>query len=287
MGTESSLFFPAARVQLAGPGGSSQESGPFYVKVSQRAALEGYWFVSVFPTGYRTGTIKYGGQKAAVALIDADLDGRYNGVYGAGGGTDVLIVDINGDGEISSYGQFDGETAPLGRLFHDGKRYWAVTAAEDGTSIAIEPTEPEMGTLKTSAPEAFMALWSDAGFHALWGNGGSWQVPAGKYRPVQVGLQDRNRSGAWRLTAEDAGKLQAVALEPGGNAEVAFGPPLKMQVAVSYQKGRGSVSCEVVGRAGEKYPVGAEKNGKVRPAPKIEILAESGRKLATGRFEYG
>lgn len=66
------------------------------------------------------------------------------------------------------------------------------------------------------------------------------------------------------------------------------GPPLLVSTNImKIDNRRLSVGIEVKGQAGERYIVGALKNGKREPEPQFIIIDEKARILAKGKFEYG
>ena len=65
------------------------------------------------------------------------------------------------------------------------------------------------------------------------------------------------------------------------------GPPLLVSTNVDFKGLDASIGIEVKGQAGEKYSVGALKNGKQVEAPRFDILDEGGKILASGQFKYG
>ena len=243
--------------------------------------------LEVFPAGFMTGDITLEGRTFPVALVDANFDGRYDGVFSGGETHDVLIVDFNGDGAISEWRAMDGETAPLGRFLHLGDRYYSVKPAGDGSSISLEAAQLETGTLETGLEGAFMALWSDCGFHYLGGTEGKWELPAGLYRPRLVGFKGVDGAGRWSITAENTGRVGTFSVEAGGTQQVTFGAPLVIRLDPRRSGGSISSGIAVFGQAGEKYPIYAHLDGNPRFPPAIEVFVEDGTRIARGRFEFG
>ena len=192
-GVERALLFGPVTLGGEGAGASAM------AMLSETKRLE------VFPPGFVTGDITLDGKTMPVAIVDANFDGRYDGVFSADGAPDVLIVDMDGDGKISGWRALDGETAPLGRLLHARGQYYAVKPAADGSSILIEPVAPETGTLETGVEGAFMALWSDSGFHYLSSKDSAYQLPGGLYQPRLIGFNGADGAGRWSITASDTG----------------------------------------------------------------------------------
>lgn len=65
------------------------------------------------------------------------------------------------------------------------------------------------------------------------------------------------------------------------------GPPLLIKTDVQIRGRDVSIGLIVEGQAGEKYVGGVQKNGQWQPAPAFNIVNETGKVLASGRFKYG
>jgi hypothetical protein len=280
-GRESAIAFGPITLPASSSGDGPEKSADVYVTVTRNG------FTYLRPTGFYTADIELSGRKVAAAVIDANFDGLYDGILSPGAAPDVLIVDLNGDGNIDDFTSSSGETAPLGKLLHTRESYYAVQVAPDGSSIAIEEAKPEFGTLDAGLPEAVAALWSDCGFHSLKGSDGKLQAPAGFYQPFRLALEKRNRGGRWTLTAEDTGTLKGFDVEAGQTTSVKFGPPLTFKADARRSGQTVSLGITAFGQAGERYPVSANLNGKRQDAPAVQVTAEDGTRLASGRFKYG
>ncbi len=280
-GPERAMAFGPIALPASFSGDAAERSADVYITVTQNG------FTYLRPTGFQTADIELAGRKVAAAVVDANFDGSYDGVFSPDARPDVLIVDLNGDGNIDPFTSFSGETTPLGRLFFTGESYYAVKVTPDGSSINLDEAKPEFGTLDAGFPEAVAAFWSDCGSHSLTASNGKLQVPAGFYRPFRLGLEKRTSSGLWTLTAEDTGTLKGFHVEAGATTSVKFGPPLTF-TADSRRSGQTvSLGIRAVGQAGEHYPVSANLDGKRQAAPAVQVTAEDETRLASGRFEYG
>lgn len=292
---------------------TAQESRPVALRIpgaKDDATVKARFFVQgvnlnylvVLPAGYMAGEVRLAGQSCRVALVDRNLDGRYDGMLGlplspsSPPTYDIFAITPN---QRSNFEYSSGDVLPLLPMFHmrDGKgAYYRMQVAPDGSSIRMEKFEPQMGTLDVGSPVFQLALLSTAGFHTLTGSEGKWQVPAGRYTaasltmPVCLNFRRTDLEGAeWILTAYgNVGKLEAFEIRPGETLSLKVGPPLAGKTSVTkLSDGTLSIAFVLVGQAGEEYAPGVQKNGKRVPAPKFKILDESGKVLAAGQFEYG
>jgi hypothetical protein len=83
----------------------------------------------------------------------------------------------------------------------------------------------------------------------------------------------------------DPAKGQSFSSVKGSDKEP--GPPLLIKTDVRVSRGTASIGLIVEGQAGEKYTGGARKNGRLQPPPRLTIVDEAGKTLATGAFKYG
>lgn len=71
------------------------------------------------------------------------------------------------------------------------------------------------------------------------------------------------------------------------NSEKPLGPPLRVTADIRIKGEVASIGLIVEGQAGERYIGGALKNGKLEPAPTVQIISDQGDILVSGQFEYG
>jgi hypothetical protein len=249
--------------------------------------------------GYMAGEVKLDGQSYRVALIDGNANGRYDDVVSLGGESsgspsagDVLAVDLNQDGQFDRNFRQSPETVPLMPMVQVKGTYYGIRPARDGTSIRLEKVQPQMGTIDVGAPDVVMMFFSDSGFHRLAASEGKWQVPAGRYRCIDITWFRKDAAGAtWMITnTGNVGKTENLEVRPGATLAVKVGPPLVARIEAPAETAAGSeagISLVLEGQAGETYAAGAQKDSQRLPAPKIKISDESGKVLAQGNFEFG
>jgi hypothetical protein len=235
------------------------------------------------------GEVELAGESYPVALLDNNLDGRYEV---AGGTLDTLLrIDLDRDGRIEPYFSYAGEVWPLRPMIQVKGVYYRVTVAPDGSSIRFEKAEPAMGTLEVGSADVSLVLDCAVGLERLTAGPGKWQVPAGECDVELVTLTRTDKAGAtWVLRGVpgSTGGLRGREVRPGGTLALKVGAPLVVKVNVSDRAaGVKAVSVLLNGSAGEQYSAGIEKNGERRPPPSFRIRDESGKVVVAANFEYG
>ena len=255
------------------------------------SALAGRYLL-VAPVSCLAGQVRLAGKDYRVAMVDKDLDGKFDSrlsmPFGNPPGPDILAIDLDGDGKFAE-DFFAGEVAYLAKMTRVGGACYSVSVAPDGSSVTMEKVEPKSGTLDAGTPEANLVFFSDCGLMHVSGEKGSWQLPEGRYHPIRVRLTRKDKDGIERtLTGYgDMGTFKEFEIAPGKTLSLKIGGPLTVKTTVNTYKGQASVSLVLQGQGGETYGplVGG---GKTEPEkPKLRILSEAGKELAAGQFEYG
>jgi len=252
-------------------------------------------YLLLAPGACRMGTVTLAGQSYAVALVDGNMNGRYNDAFD---GTlnypnlDGLGIDLNGDGTFAPPRSTEGpfEVAPLGKRLQVGEAFYDVTVAADGAAITLATAEPGVGTLDLAAPAATLLAYSDYGISAATvGPDGTVQLPAGRYAVLRLTLARTDQAGeAWHLTMTQPPKsLQSVDVRKGQTHRVPVGPPLVAEVDVQQRERLAGLNLMLRGAAGERYVPGVRKGQRRTPPPSFEILGDDDKILHTGKFEYG
>ena len=251
--------------------------------------------LGVRAAGYMAGDVKLDGQTYRVAVLDKNLNGRYECAFGKDGMSqswwraDAIAIDVGQDGKFSRGG--DGsEIMPLVKAVRVKDGYYHVQVAPDGSSIKFEKYEPKMGTLDVGIAASLTAL-SDTGTHNLRGSGGKWQVPEGRYTCQNLSITKIDADGKeWRLEGLDAGPLENFEIRGGETTAIKIGLPLTLKVdAERPESGQISLNLALVGKGGETYSVSVGlQTGVSRPLPpKVKVFDASGKLLAEGNSEYG
>lgn len=122
---------------------------------------------------------------------------------------------------------------------------------------------------------------------------GPVQVPAGICHPVQATIalkKDTTDEGrSWTLFSRGGpwGKLAAIRVDKGQTVNLRLGPPITLHADVQSQGRTVLVGLALVGQAGEHWSPRVMTSQGQAPAPVVQIVDESGKVLASGRFAYG
>jgi hypothetical protein len=280
-GTGEVTFGPVT-VPGQAPGGDIQ------FRIRSLPGDDSFQFVFIEPAGVRGGVVDMAGRKHVLRVLDANLDGRYDGVVDPAkpDGFDWCALAPAG-----SAGRTSGEPQPLPRIVKVGEDWYSLQLKADGSSVALGEFEPVFGTLDAGPAVAGLMLLSDTGLHRLTKTEGGWQLPEGRYSARQVSLKSTDDKGrTWEMSAYgETGKLADFAIRGGETLAVQAGPPLtvKTDVTVYGTPPQAQLALLVVGQAGEEYAPGATRDGETVPAPTYKIYDEEGKELSSGRFEYG
>ena len=251
-------------------------------------------FVMIRGAGCLTGKVTLAGKAYNVAVIDGNLNGRYNDTLKGDAmpsqNMDALVIDLNGDGRFAppSLTIQPMEWVPLAKGIKVADAYYTVVVAADGSTIQLAKTDPGFGTLDLGASDVEIMGFSDFGFQRIQG-GGKVRLPAGKYMPVMVSLNRTDADGAkWTLRRSGGtDKLSQLRIEAGKTCAIDLGPPLVARTDVRQNSRNVTIGFSLVGKAGEQYAAGATKDNKRLPAPTLEIIDGNEKVIHTGKFEYG
>lgn len=176
-----------------------------------------------------------------LALIDADADGRFDGV-----GDDMIAI-----------GRRPELALPLGRVVAIGDALWELKVRPDGTELSMRPWRGETGQIDLrggfgkagrGTPEVALVTGPLGTYDALAGRGPA-TVPAGEYafRWGTIAAGPRRAEVAWDTTIVARGDTPA---------RPTWGAPFAMHVPVAREGNRLTVmplQIDVTGRGGESY----------------------------------
>ena len=245
------------------------------------------------PAGCCVGKVKLGEKTYGVALIDGNLNGRYNdplaGPYQRQN-MDALVIDRNGDGQFDLFNpsQSPPEWSPLAKgVAVDGKHY-NVTVAAGGSQIEVAAAEPKYGSLDLGPQQVSLVAFSDFGLQKIETKGEKVRVAAGRYATVSGELTANDGKANWRLQfGGDPGRLGTFVVNAGETLPLALGPPLTPTATVSQTERTVLLKYVLEGRSGEVYAAAVTKDNTRLPPPKLEVVDASGKIIYTGAFEFG
>ena len=144
-------------------------------------------------------------------------------------------------------------------------------------SLALYLSSQRKGYIRLDTPGAKMKLQS--GFFSS-----ANITSAAELDKVNV----RVYGDTWRMESFGPwGTMATVKISEGKTTVLKPGPPFLVKANVNTGSSRVSIGFEFQGQAGEQYRSSATKNGRRQSAPKVKIVDEEGKTLASGKFEYG
>jgi len=273
---------------------SRDEKGEFETKFY---AMTGHGRQLVlYPSGYLAGKVRLGKNTYKAAVVDGNLDGRYDKIFSLPveemyrPGCDILGIDLSNDGKKWRLSLTEpSEIMPLGRMVRVRNTYYGIDLAPDGTTLELERIQPELGTLDFGGANVKLKLWSDTGDHYLFGSKGHWQIPAGAYSTLYIELDEiDSEQNVWTFSNRpDGGPLRDFEIRVGQTTSFKIGPPFFVKIDVRQNRGRVNIGMELKGCAGERHNVAMLKNGKPQPAPTFKVVNVAGKVLTSGQLKYG
>lgn len=113
-------------------------------------------------------------------------------------------------------------------------------------------------------------------------------VNARVYKPRSISIATKQNGDTWRLNSFGPwGKLAKIRVKNNETTVLKLGPPFTIKPRVAQRGTLVSVGLSIIGQAGEDYGIRVVKNGRRLPAPKVKIVDEAGKTLASGKFAYG
>jgi len=261
--------------------------GMFHVQCT-----DGEW-LTLHPAYCREGQVNLDGRSYRIAVVDGDYDGKYNRVFeppARGSRTpwcDIIVLDRNRNSEFEF---IDSELMPLCRFIKINNKNYDIKVTEDGSEIVFRQANIQYGTLDLGGEKVDLKLWSDAMHMQLKGSDKKWRLPAGKYGISSFKLSEKESEENqmdFKATVSNSGGLSSFEIKPGRTTSMALGPPYKIVTSMDRSGENITLSFLLVGKAGESYLPGAEKDGEMLPEPTFKVFDESGKVVHTGKFEYG
>lgn len=250
--------------------------------------------------GYRIGRMLVDGNVYTVVAVDGDYDGRFGSVFSPPieseygfPESDLLAITLekNKKSELSRTQYCN--PSPLGRMIQIEGKYYAVELADDGSHLALQPTQPLMGELALDCPDCEFecTLWSDAAMQSLYFTHASKArtLPAGTYAVTEAKLWLKHAKGdpAWVGCSHPSGDLGFIEIRHGATTTVKLGAPFVVGVQTRRSGDQVILQPVLKGRAGETYTITATGNATARQPPGFRITDEQGKELQSGQFVPG
>lgn len=170
-----------------------------------------------------------------------------------------------------------------------------------GLVQTAQSSEATSGIIKLAADNVELQLkkgsgLSGRGLITLTPGKNELEVEPGVYSPSSIritakeviGEGDKKKEVPWMLRGGGQwGKLRTISVKAGETTELKPGAPLILKAKPSQKGNTVSINIAIVGQAGEEYSPGAYRDGKRVDPPKLKIVDESGKVLASGSFAYG
>ncbi|MHC4728349.1 MAG: hypothetical protein ACYS17_14105, partial [Planctomycetota bacterium] len=249
-----------------------------------------------YPAFYREGQVIINGRSYRIAVVDYNLDGRYNQVFvpSAKGilepECDAFAIDLDGDSKFHAGKPGVSEIMPFSRLVKVNEDYYSIHVTDDGSMIEFRQAKPTFGELDIGGEEVDLRLWSDTAHQRLRGSDSKWRVPAGKYQMMSLELKEKDSDGnRWAFKTDKAGQGEPghFVVQPGEATSLRIGPPFKVKTSMDRSGPNVLIGFDLEGQAGELYAPGAKVNGKTVPEPEFKIINSAGSVVGSGRFKYG
>jgi hypothetical protein len=116
------------------------------------------------------------------------------------------------------------------------------------------------------------------------------EIPARTYAPRRLTITAKQDGQTWQMLSQGPwGEMSRIKAQPGATTAVKCGGPFKVVPKPSVSRGVGVVNVDfaILGQGGEQYSKIVTKNGQRASAPRVKILDEQGKILASGQFAYG
>ena len=220
--------------------------------------------VLVYPASFLSANAQFGAKRYTVALVDANLDGRYDGFLRTGvGRPDLFAIDLNGDSAFDTKNLLAGELMPFSRILRVGEEYYLVDVALDNSTVAFVKTEPQLGTLK--GPRGVeLLLAGENGCYHLDGSKLEWRLPIGEYAMLAVVAPGGSQPAGLTADGADALGPKGITIGPERPVELKPGTASKTPVDVKTRR-----NLEMAALVGPQPAVSAQ--APVGEAPSVEI----------------
>ncbi len=264
---------------------------------TQNSSTPGY--LEVAPACHWEGKTAAGPRKLLAAVTDASNNGRieagftldllpYNQRSSDGDerpGYDLLALDLDGNERFD----YRGEILPLTPLLALAGKFFQVNSEPDASTLLLQEVRMDAGKLKPESPHLELAVLSRGccGYLDAGAKDG-WDLAPGTYQIGYYRLRHQAGGADWTLNGASSGNSRKIEIRPGAAVATGVGSGLRAKVDVDW-RGNNTAYIEFTleDKEGQTYEAGARRNNERQSAPIFTILNRDGKKIESGKFEYG
>jgi len=254
-----------------------------------------YTRVTLTSAVVREGQIDVGGKKVRLLLVDHNSNGRFDDraeVHSQGQRAFLAVGDVflfNPGARKSRSPAAD--RAPdylfVNRLVCIGGHFYKLEVTPAGDQLKLEPAELITGHVMSSSPKYRVVVYNDDYGVLLIGGTKVRKVvlPEGEWKLASYTIHVPG--GRTTVTAEYPGDSHPISVKKDNTTELPLGAPFRPVVTASRIDGKKvSLTLTIVGKGGERCTSFFIK-GRQPANPGFKVLAEDGRVVYTGKFEFG
>ena len=266
-------FFPATPVTFKG------EDGP----ITYHLAMRFYKYdnnpaqLLASSAGWYEGTVKFGGVKKHLQLIDGNVNGTFNDMTESAYDSDRVEIDGDKAGE-----RF------LGKLLEVDGRFFRIEAARDGAFVKVQPAENVvLGQVQVATNISEFAAFGENGHFVRQPANGQFTLPAGKYQILNWQINRKDDKGTpWTLSGQSFPKEAGFEVAADKTATVDIGEPIHTVLKFNEQPNRMiRFDLSLLGKQNETIQL--LRDGQRPKGPKLMLATASGTLAYTNTFEFG
>lgn len=249
----------------------------------------------VLPKEVRTGVLSVGEKSYNVALVDANLDGRYD----AAGLGDAVLIDMNGNGKFEG-----GQSIAMAMMMEPGtaqevmllnryvqlpdSAFYKADVQSDGTVLTFRRDPSKEGIVSGLGAGSTLSLILDGAPIAATPANGVVRLPEGVYRVMGATVAVPAPKGKpWTLSVSDYRASGKMTIKPGTEKKIGYGLPVKLAVDVRKYGGAYSISVDLRDRGNVPVSDVRKPDGNYPAEPVLKLTDAKGKVLKTEKFHYG
>jgi hypothetical protein len=232
--------------------------------------------ITLRDSSYYLGQAVFGAETRKIAIADLNGNGLFNDVEPEPFQGDRVFVALDQDGQFF-------QSYPYGRFTRIAGQWYSIAASPDGSRVEITAAKPPLGKIEPPAQIVGARLNSPTQPLDLDFQDGAEQAVAGTYRLHSVQLLAES---GWAMPGSFPEGEPELTVREGQTVRLVAGLPLKVEPQVVSDEDRTlRISLRIVGAAGETYRWSPRRGSPTKAG--FEIFDSSGKRIASGGFEYG